>query len=137
MPVSYQNCKIYKIISPSNPELIYYGHTCRTLEQRMSEHQTKNNNTQSKIIITKGDAIIELIENYPCNNRSQALRKEGEYIKNNSCVNKVIAGRTDKEYREDHSKQVSIDRMEKTHAKAWGFGNDVKAYDAWCKAGRP
>jgi hypothetical protein len=45
---------------------------------------------------------MELSENYPCNNRQQLERKEGEYIKNNECVNKVIAGRTDLEYRLDN-----------------------------------
>ena len=42
---------------------------------------------------------IILIEEYPCQNRKQPEKKEGEYIENDKdCLNKCIAGRTRKEY---------------------------------------
>jgi ADP-glucose pyrophosphorylase len=131
--------------------LVYYGHTIRTLTQRLSEHQSKHNKTNSKILIDKGDAIIELVEHYPCENRTQASIKEGFYIKNNKCVNKVIPGRTDKEYRDDNKdlinknkrdyyerniEKLTYDRGEKADAKRWGF-NDVATYYNWCDSGRP
>ncbi len=94
---NYQNCKIYKIISLSNPELIFYGHTCNTLIQRMSNHKNKFNNCTSKKIIELGDAQIELVEDYPCNNKDEARSREAFFILNNPCINKNIPGRTPKE----------------------------------------
>ena len=41
---------------------------------------------------------IILIEEYPCQNRKQPEKKEGEYIENDKdCLNKCIAGRTRKD----------------------------------------
>ena len=53
-----ENCKIYKIVSMNNPEMVYYGHTCQTLAQRFTTHKSKSNKTTSKQIIDKDDAII-------------------------------------------------------------------------------
>ena len=42
---------------------------------------------------------IVLIEEYPCQNRKQPEKKEGEYNENEkNCLSKCIAGRTRKEY---------------------------------------
>ena len=107
----YQKGKIYKLWSPSK-NLIYYGSTVETLASRLAKHKshykkhnddnTKTNYIASFLILDCEDYKMELLENYPCNNRQQLERKEGEYIKNNECVNKVIAGRTDLEYRLDN-----------------------------------
>ena len=45
---------------------------------------------------------MERIENYPCNSRQEVTRREGWRQRNNECVNHNIAGRTQKEYREDN-----------------------------------
>ena len=92
------NCKIYKITSLNNPELVYYGHTCQTLSSRFFKHKTLSNKSSSKIIIEKGDAIIILVEDYPCESRDQAKSREAYCVLNNPCVNKQIPGRTKKEY---------------------------------------
>ena len=102
----YQKAKIYKIWSPSN-NLVYYGSTTQTLPQRLAKHlgnykcytkdNTKTNYMSSFKILEYEDYKIELVEEYPCNNKHQLLRKEGEYIKENECVNMVVAGRTKKE----------------------------------------
>ena len=94
----YSNGKIYKIISFSNPDVVYYGSTVNSLNKRMSQHRAPSNKCISKQIIDFGDAVILLVENYPCENKEQLNRKEGEYILNNDCINKVVAGRTLKEY---------------------------------------
>ena len=39
----YNLCKIYKITSMNNPELVYYGHTCDTLSRRFSNHKKPSN----------------------------------------------------------------------------------------------
>ena len=41
---------------------------------------------------------IELVEHFPCNNKSELERQEGHHIQNNDCENKRIAGRSYKEY---------------------------------------
>jgi len=111
----YQKSKIYKLWSPSK-NLVYYGSTIQKLTQRLGEHishcKTYNNDNNkaycsSYLIINCEDYKIELLEEYPCNNKSQLNKKEGEYIKNNDCVNKVIAGRTDKEWRGDNKEYIT------------------------------
>ena len=109
----YQKGKIYRIISPSK-NLVYYGSTVQTLNQRLAEHikhckyyndvnyEKTKKYCKSYIVLECEDYKIELVEEYPCNNRQQLLRKEGEYMKNNACVNTSIAGRTDKEYYDDN-----------------------------------
>ena len=107
----YQKSKIYKLWSPSK-NLIYYGSTTQTLSQRLADH-LKNFNTYIKFnkdktkkycysykILECEDYKIELVEEYACNNKQQLCNKEGEYIKSNNCVNKLIAGRTKNEYKQ-------------------------------------
>jgi hypothetical protein len=101
---NYQNSKIYKIVSPSNPDLVYYGSTTQKLSVRMAEH--RRNTTASKEILCFDDAIILLVENYPCFNKEELHKKEGEYILNNNCVNKYVAGRSMKQYREDNKEHI-------------------------------
>ncbi len=105
---NYQNGKIYKIWSPQGEEdEIYIGSTCDGLYKRKSTHKVNNNTCSSKILFEKyTDVRIELIEKYPCNNKEELLKKEGEHIKNNKCLNKLIAGRTPEEYREDNKEKI-------------------------------
>ena len=108
MPPNYQNTKIYKIWSP-NTEQVYIGATVQSLSMRMAEHRKISNNTRSKNIIDLGDAKIELLEEFPCNNKMESDKKEGEYIRNLDCVNKQIAGRTLKEYRFENKVKLNDD----------------------------
>ena len=98
----YSKCKIYKITSMNNPELVYYGHTTQTLSRRFSHHKSPSNPTKSKQIIEKGDAIILLVEEYSCENEYQANAREAFYIINNPCVNKKILNRTVQQYYENN-----------------------------------
>ena len=131
---NYQLSKIYKIYSPSK-NLVYIGSTTQALSQRLGEHLRnykayKNDNTKtcfsSFIILDCDDYKIELVEEYPCNNRQQLCKKEGEYIKNIECCNKNVAGRTFQEYdrlrseteerkvyKKEHGKQYRIDNADK------------------------
>ena len=45
---------------------------------------------------------IDLIEEFPCENKAQLLKREGFHIQNTSCVNKRIEGQTRQEHRENH-----------------------------------
>ena len=49
---------------------------------------------------------IELIEEYPCENLEQLLKKEGGYIKQIDCVNKNVAGRTRHEHYESNKDNI-------------------------------
>ena len=117
---NYQNTKIYKIWSP-NSEKVYVGATVQTLSKRMTEHRKPTSTTSSsKIIIDLGDARIELIQEFPCNNKMESDKKEGEYIRKLDCVNKQIAGRTLKEYRFDNKDKLNDE------AKVYYINNKVK-----------
>lgn len=109
MPVDYSKAKIYCIRSP-NTDLIYIGSTCQQLSTRMTGHRAdfkKETVISSKIIFEFGDAYIELLENYPCNNREELCKREGELIRtNNNCCNKQVAGRTIKEWYEENKKET-------------------------------
>ncbi len=119
----YQKGKIYRIISPSK-NLVYYGSTVQTLNQRLAEHikhckyyndinyEKTKKYCKSYIVLECEDYKIELIEEYPCNNRQQLYKKESEYQKNNECVNKRIEGRTLKEWHEDNKERVAIKNKE-------------------------
>tara|TARA_R110000772_G_scaffold10699_1_gene34009 strand:+ start:76 stop:687 length:612 start_codon:yes stop_codon:yes gene_type:complete len=107
----YQKTKIYKIWSP-NSEKVYVGATVQTLAQRMGKHRKPSNDTQSKIIIDLGDARIELIEEFACNNKMESNKKEGEYIRKLDCVNKQIAGRSMKEWCDEHKNELKEKRKE-------------------------
>ena len=110
----YNNSKIYKIISPSNPDLVYYGSTTQPLSKRLADHMSLykkgTSNTTSKQILCFDDAIILLVENISCNSKEELHKKEGEYILNNICINKRIAGmprnETNKRYRENNKETI-------------------------------
>ena len=53
------------------------------------------------------DHYIELLELFPCGSKAELERKEGEYIRCMPCVNKVVAGRTIKEWIEDNKETIS------------------------------
>ena len=112
----YQNGKIYKIWSPEGDE-IYIGSTTKPLYKRLNHHKTKQN-CSSKILFEKyTDVRIELVECYPCNNKEELNKKEGEFIRTLNCVNRCIAGRTTKEYYEENKE------FYKDYSKEWRVNN--------------
>lgn len=139
MPIDYQKSKIYKLYSPSK-NIIYIGSTTETLAQRLAKHKAqykayKKGNTKqyyySFLVLDCEDYKIELLEEYACNNRQQLEKKEGEFIKNNECCNKNIAGRTIKEYADyykDYYKQYRLDNAEKAkeYKKQYNLDNADK-----------
>ena len=113
----YEHGKIYKIVD-AGYNMCYYGSTVQSLANRMAGHradyiQYKNNNKKhiasvAKIFDEYGieNCKIELVELFPCTNKMELHKKEGEYIRNNACVNKLIAGRTDQEYKADNKEKL-------------------------------
>jgi len=106
--VNYSNSKVYKIWS-LNGDKIYIGSTTKEyLSQRMDNHRShyksKKKITSSILFDEYGleNCKIELLEAKECNSKDELLQLEGKYIRELECVNKYIAGRTLKEYREDN-----------------------------------
>ena len=102
----YMNGKIYSIRSYQTDK-IYIGSTVQPLHKRLFKHRngykhrtTNKKNMSSFEIIKFDDNYIELIEDYPCDNKNQLHRREGELIRQNisNAVNRLIAGRTHEEY---------------------------------------
>lgn len=102
----YQNGKIYKITNEDMPGLVYYGSTILKLNKRLSQHRYDclNKNISSKILFNTENYKIELVELYSCESKKQLCEREGWYIQNNDCINKLIAGRTVKEYLKEYRK---------------------------------
>jgi hypothetical protein len=102
----YSQSKIYKIVSPSK-NITYYGSTTYDLQKRLINHirkykyykDGKTNYVSVNHVLECDDAVIELVENFSCNNRKELTEREGYYIKNNECINKNIPGRTHQEWK--------------------------------------
>ena len=115
--------KIYVIRSP-NTEKIYIGSTNeKYLCDRMYHHRSIKNSCSSKQIIEKGNAYIELLENYKYTTKDEMKRREGELIRLNkeNCINKYMAGRTYEEYnifrKEERKKKKEEDIKKKNQEK--------------------
>jgi len=96
----YSKGKIYKITSP-NCEDVYVGSTTQNLNRRFIGHKSdaKTKNCTSKKVIESGEAVIELIEEFICETRTELERREGEIQKSTlNCCNNNIAGQTLAEY---------------------------------------
>ena len=114
----YSNGKIYKIHSYQT-DLVYYGSTTQALCRRFSKHKSdiKRRNTSSKQILEYGDAMITLIELFPCGSKSELEARERFYIENNPCVNRVIPTRTKAEWTEANRGKISQQK------KIWNESN--------------
>jgi len=103
----YKKSKIYTIRSP-NTDKFYIGSTIQYLCQRFASHKSRLY-TSSKIIFDYGDAYVELLENFPCNNKEELNKREGELIRHykDNCINQNMAGRTPKEYVKEKKDKIN------------------------------
>jgi hypothetical protein len=108
--MGYDKGKIYVLRSHQTDDL-YIGSTIQPIYKRFYTHKNdfkrwkggkQQNYLSSYELMKYDDVYIELLEEYPCKNKMELLRREGELIREMKCVNKHIAGRTRKEYREDN-----------------------------------
>ncbi len=76
--------------------MVYIGSTYKTLDERLKRHEydckryieKKTNIFISSIYVTfNNDYKIELIENYPCNNKQELENREYFHIDDNDCIN--------------------------------------------------
>jgi len=113
---NYQNAKIYKLWCHETDE-IYIGSTTVPLSKRLGQHKYPNYTASSRILFEKSNNVmIELIEEYPCENKDQLTKREGELIRQLDCVNKRIEGRTKQEYGKK--------RYEENHDKFFQYRQD-------------
>jgi len=109
---NYQDGKIYTIRNYTDNEMIYVGRTVDTLSRRLAKHRTdckvgKKISLYSHIVDNDwSNWYIELYEYYPCNNKTELEKREGEVIRLIGSINKVIVGRTRKEYYEDNADKL-------------------------------
>ena len=108
----YNNSFIYTIRSP-HTDKFYIGSTTQKLCKRFANHKSdydayvnnKKNYITSFKIIELGDSYIELLEQINCDSKIQLELREGELIRihKDLCINKIMVGRTDKQYRLDNA----------------------------------
>jgi adenylate kinase family enzyme len=126
MKADYTKGKIYKITNDFNDE-VYIGSTCDTIVKRFSMHkkscltEEKKYRPLYKLMNDIGfnRFRIELICEYPCEDKYQLRQKEGEYIRTLGTLNCNIAGRSNKQYTEDNKEKIDKYHKEyrETHKK--------------------
>ena len=100
------NSKIYQITDIAYNKC-YIGSTTEELSQRMARHRTnyKSFLNGNKKFMSSFDLFseygvenckIELVEYFKCDSLGELRKREGEHIKKTECVNKYVAGRTNK-----------------------------------------
>jgi hypothetical protein len=111
----FENGKIYKIVSDLTDK-IYIGSTILTLNERLSKHKNKFNSTKSVELTKLENFRIELIENFPCDNKYDLEAREAYHIRKHKklCLNKAIPHRTGEEYRNDNKDKIS-ERQKKVY----------------------
>lgn len=121
--------KIYCIMSPSLLKC-YIGSTRQSLNKRLSQHkhQSVKSKCMSKILMATTDYNCFLIEEVICDDITILKKREGEWIEamkdSGLLVNKVIAGRTKKDWY-NTNKQLTIDRVKK---RAIEKKDEIKKY---------
>jgi hypothetical protein len=110
---NYQDGKIYTIRCRNDNTLIYVGSTTMTLARRIAEHRfaSVNNNSRKLYQSVNGEWdnwYIELYEVFPCENKQELNKREGEIIREIVTLNYEIAGRTRKEWAKDNPDKVKL-----------------------------
>ncbi len=129
--MDYQKGKIYKIESHLGDKIYVGSTTKKYLSERMTAHR------QSYCTWKKGNygkvRSFELFEEYgiencniillelcPCKSKDELNAKEAHYIRTLKCVNKVIPGRTQKQYIEENKNKI------KEYDKQYKKDNTIK-----------
>ena len=128
----YKRGKIYTIRCRYDDTLIYVGSTIDTLAKRMGNHRRmslKHKISLYNIVENDWDNwYIELYENYPCNNKQELEKREGELIREISTINKNIVGRTPKEYKQDNKEQIKEQRKQYHNNNKKNFNEKSRNY---------
>ena len=141
----YQNGKIYAVKNDITDE-VYIGSTVVSLSRRMVQHRSDAKMYPDKMPLTRQmneigieHFYIELLEDYPCNNKEHLNKREGELIRELATINKRVEQRTPteiaeqrREYREkrhDHFLECRREWAEKNREKLREQNRAQKAKD--------
>jgi hypothetical protein len=110
---NYQDGKIYTIRCRTDNTLIYVGSTTTTLPRRIAEHRyasVSNNNRKLYQSVNNDweNWYIELYEVFPCENKQELNKREGEIIREIGTLNCEIAGRTNKEWKQENPDKLKL-----------------------------
>jgi len=111
MSQDFSKGKIYKITNDYNDD-VYVGSTCDTLVRRFVCHKSRAKNDLNRPIYKLMNSIgfnrfrIQLICDFPCEDKYQLRQKEGEYIRKLGTLNIIVEGRTLQEWREDNKDKL-------------------------------
>ena len=120
--------RIYKITS-SETDDVYVGSTTKTLRERLSQHKSnykqyiknKYRYVKSFDILKFVDVKIELLSEGMFDNKHDLHVLEGQYIITTpNCINRCVAGRTEKQYKQDNA-----ERLSENNKKYWGTHKDI------------
>jgi predicted GIY-YIG superfamily endonuclease len=112
---NYQNGQIYRLSCPTQ-EKVYIGSTTKLLKHRLANHRAAYNQYTRDLtphvavydILADPLHKIELVEAFPCNTMEELLAREAHYIRNTpNLINKVIPGRTTKEWYDANKTLIS------------------------------
>lgn len=103
----YNNGKIYEIVCNITGER-YIGSTVQTLEKRLSRHKQMIDSCSSEQILIKENYCMNLLENYPCNSKTELIMKEREWYDKLENINKLRPHITIEEHKE-YQKEYHID----------------------------
>jgi len=109
----YRRGQIYTIRNIKDDTMIYVGSTIDNLSKRFHRHKVQCKSGHSITLYSHivdndwSDWYIELYEMYPCNNKKELCRREGQVIREIGTINKKIEGRTKEKWYEDNKEKVS------------------------------
>jgi len=112
----YSKCKIYQIKDTINDD-IYVGSTCQPLMKRMASHKIDSKqNLRIPLYnlfneLGKDNFYIELYDEYPCENKIELEKKEGEITRQIGTLNQRIAGRNHEEYLKEEKDKVKLSQQ--------------------------
>jgi|LakMenEpi03Aug12_release.lakeMendotaPanAssembly.Ray.scaffolds.fasta_scaffold662925_2 group I intron endonuclease len=120
MSQDFSKAKIYKITNDFNDD-VYIGSTCGELNKRFSQHKciSKDPSKQKSTFYNLVNEIgferfrIELIENFPCEDKYKLRQREGYWIRELATVNMRIAGRDSKQYHQDNRESENLKNRER------------------------
>ena len=113
----YSRAQIY-LLKSNHTNDIYIGSTIQGLNVRFTKHKFDykrymNGNyhyVSSFEIMKYDDAYIQLLEDFPCNNKKELHRREGELMKKMVCVNRKVEGRTRDEKNKRRRDKAQLER---------------------------
>jgi hypothetical protein len=133
----YSFGKIYTIRCRYDDNLIYVGSTVeKKLCDRMSKHRCHskldrcmNYPLYQEVNKTNWDNwFMELYEDYPCENKAQLNQREGQIIREIGTLNKLVAGRSPKEYRRENADKIKEKGKQYYHDNAEKIKESRKEY---------